>query len=143
LLLSKQQNTWKHLKFINGRSLNFSGTELFFASSKPSVASTVLIAISLTGMKKYKVGIVGYGGFGKFLHYWWAKLPNVEVVAISDSSNHCESADCKAYQNWKDLVKDPEVDIVSIVTPPALHAEMACLAMKANKHVLLETYSHN
>ncbi|MDB5116502.1 MAG: hypothetical protein JWQ79_1994 [Mucilaginibacter sp.] len=89
-------------------------------------------------MKKYKVGIIGYGGFGQFLHYWWAKLPNVEVAAISDSREHCENGQCKSYRNWKDLVNDPEIDIVSIVTPPALHAEMACAALRANKHVLLE-----
>jgi predicted dehydrogenase len=90
-------------------------------------------------MKKYKIGIIGYGGFGGFLHYWWTKLDNVEVVAIADSNKHFEHAgDCKTYDDWKDLVNDPEIDIVSIVTPPMLHAEMACAAMRANKHVLLE-----
>jgi predicted dehydrogenase len=43
-------------------------------------------------MKKYKIGIIGYGGFGRFLHYWWAKLENVEVYAIADSGNHFDSA---------------------------------------------------
>jgi hypothetical protein len=42
------------------------------------------------------------------------------------------------YNNWKELVNNADIDIVSIVTPPALHAEMACAAMKAGKHVLLE-----
>ncbi|MBD3583489.1 Gfo/Idh/MocA family protein [Flavobacterium selenitireducens] len=90
-------------------------------------------------MKKYKIGIIGYGGFGKFLHHWWSKLENVEIVAIADHGHHTkESADFKVYDNWKDLIEDPDVDIVSIVTPPALHAEMAIAAMKAGKHVLLE-----
>jgi predicted dehydrogenase len=90
-------------------------------------------------MKTYKVGIIGYGGFGKFLHYWWAKLENVEVVAIADTNIQGENIeDLKAYRDWRDLVNDPEIDIISIVTPPALHVEMACAAMKANKHVLLE-----
>ena len=35
-------------------------------------------------MKVYKIGIIGYGGFGKFLHHWWDKLEGVEVVAISN-----------------------------------------------------------
>lgn len=35
-------------------------------------------------MKKYNVGIIGYGGFGKFLHHWWNKLEGVQVIAISD-----------------------------------------------------------
>src|ERR1700712_3193840 len=89
-------------------------------------------------MKTYKIGIIGYGGFGKFLHYWWAKLPNVEVAAVADPHQKDEIENCKVYTKWGDLFTDPEIDIVSIVTPPALHVEMACAAMKANKHVLLE-----
>jgi predicted dehydrogenase len=89
-------------------------------------------------MKKYKVGIIGYGGFGRFLHYWWAKLENVEVVAIADPNSSQQDANLKIYHNWEDLVNDPDIDIISIVTPPALHAEMACAAMRAGKHVLLE-----
>jgi predicted dehydrogenase len=90
-------------------------------------------------MKKYKIGIIGYGGFGKFLHYWWSQLENVEVVAIADHNHHTQdSAICTVYPEWQDLINDPNVDIVSIVTPPGLHAEMACAAMNAGKHVLLE-----
>jgi predicted dehydrogenase len=90
-------------------------------------------------MKKYNIGIIGYGGFGKFLHYWWSKLDNVEVVAVADpSGNYQDAENCKTYRDWRELLNNPQVDIVSIVTPPALHAEMACAAMKANKHVLLE-----
>jgi predicted dehydrogenase len=90
-------------------------------------------------MKKYKIGIIGYGGFGKFLHHWFSKLDNVEVTAISDHGHHTkDSTLCHVYANWKDLISDPDIDIVSIVTPPSLHAEMACFAMRAGKHVMLE-----
>ncbi|GGF22526.1 Gfo/Idh/MocA family protein [Flavobacterium limi] len=90
-------------------------------------------------MKKYKVGIIGYGGFGKFLHHWWSKIDNVEVTAVADHGTHIQDAKkLERYSNWEDLIEDSEIDIVSIVTPPGLHAEMACAAMKAGKHVLLE-----
>jgi len=90
-------------------------------------------------MKKYKIGIIGYGGFGKFLHYWWEKLPNVEIVAIADPHKNFQSEEnFVVYRDWKELIQDKNIDIVSIVTPPSLHAEMACEAMKAGKHVLLE-----
>lgn len=90
-------------------------------------------------MKKYKVGIIGYGGFGKFLHHWFAQMENVEVIAISDSGNHFKGDEhCTSYRDWKELLKNPEVELVCIVTPPGMHAEMACAAMKAGKHVLLE-----
>ena len=90
-------------------------------------------------MKKYKIGIIGYGGFGKFLHHWWSKLENVEVAAVADHGAHIQEAEnCRVYGNWKDLINDSQIDIVSIVTPPGLHAEMACAAMESGKHVLLE-----
>nr|WP_294929381.1 Gfo/Idh/MocA family oxidoreductase [uncultured Flavobacterium sp.] len=90
-------------------------------------------------MKKYKIGLIGYGGFGTFLHHWWNKLENVEVTAIADSGRHPHNIEnCKNYHDWKELINDAEIDIVSIVTPPDLHVEMACEAMKAGKHVLLE-----
>jgi len=90
-------------------------------------------------MKKYKIGIVGYGGFGRFLHHWWEKLENVEVVAVSDSGNHYQKVEgTRLYHNWRELLENPEIEIVSIVTPPGLHVEMACEAMRAGKHVLLE-----
>ena len=87
-------------------------------------------------MKNYNIGIIGYGGFGKFLHHWWGKLEKVKVVAVYGGSP--ESEDIREYENWEDLLRDDSIDIVSIATPPSFHAEMACTAMRHNKHVLLE-----
>jgi len=90
-------------------------------------------------MKTYNIGIVGYGGFGKFLHHWWNQLEGVKVVAVSDHRRDSEEYEgLKHYYNWEDLIADDAVDIVSIATPPAFHVEIACAAMRRNKHVLLE-----
>jgi len=90
-------------------------------------------------MKKYRIGIIGYGGFGKFLNYWWDQMDNIEVVAISDSRYHGDHSEkYKVYTDWKLLIQANDIDIISIVTPPSYHAEMACAAMLAGKHVLLE-----
>jgi predicted dehydrogenase len=90
-------------------------------------------------MKTYNIGIVGYGGFGKFLHYWWNKMDGVKVVAVSHvHPNHEKDWNVKQYENWEDLIRSEEIDIVSIATPPAFHVEIACAAMRQNKHVLLE-----
>jgi len=90
-------------------------------------------------MKEYKIGIVGYGGFGKFLHHWWNELDGVKVVAISGGTlKDADSYGIRHYDSWEDLLEDEEIDIVSIATPPSLHVEMACAAMRKNKHVLLE-----
>ena len=90
-------------------------------------------------MKKYKIGLIGYGGFGTFLRHWWSKMDNIEVAAIAYLDHAPENAaGCRTYDDWKNLIGDSGIDIVSIVTPPGLHAEMACAAMRAGKHVLLE-----
>lgn len=89
-------------------------------------------------MKKYNIGIIGYGGFGKFLHHWWNKIENVQVVAISDHRDCTELGGLKHYRNYSDLMADKEVDIISIATPPSLHTDLACEAMQHGKHVLLE-----
>ena len=90
-------------------------------------------------MKTYKIGIIGYGGFGRFLRHWWDKLENVQVVAVSDTNpvdNIKEGI--MHYGAWEDLLDDPAIDIVSIATPPDLHVEIACAAMRKSKHVILE-----
>lgn len=83
--------------------------------------------------------MIGYGGFGTFLHHWWAKMDNIEVAAIAYLEHPPENAGgCRTYDDWQDLLADKDIDIVSIATPPGLHAEMACAAMRAGKHVVLE-----
>jgi predicted dehydrogenase len=90
-------------------------------------------------MNTYNIGIIGYGGFGKFLHHWWNKMEGVKVIAVSDGSlEDEESGGLQQYKKWEDLISNDAIDIVSIATPPAFHVEIACAAMRANKHVLLE-----
>jgi len=42
------------------------------------------------------------------------------------------------HADWRDLVKDDEVDAVYVATPVRLHAEQAVAAAEAGKHVLCE-----
>lgn len=44
----------------------------------------------------------------------------------------------KFTDNWMDIINDPEIDIVDIVTPNNSHAEIAIAAAKAGKHVMCE-----
>ncbi|MDA7949913.1 MAG: Gfo/Idh/MocA family oxidoreductase [Pirellulaceae bacterium] len=50
----------------------------------------------------------------------------------------------KVYQDYKELVKDPNIDAVVIALPLHLHAEATVAALKAGKHVLTEKLmAHN
>jgi predicted dehydrogenase len=40
--------------------------------------------------------------------------------------------------NWRDLLADPEIDVISVTTPNAFHPEMAIAALDAGKHVWCE-----
>lgn len=42
------------------------------------------------------------------------------------------------YNSWQELVRADNIDLVSIVTPPHLHAEIAIAALRAGKHVICE-----
>jgi predicted dehydrogenase len=42
------------------------------------------------------------------------------------------------HAEWRDLLRDPEVDAVYLATPVRLHAEQAVAAAEAGKHVLCE-----
>ena len=44
----------------------------------------------------------------------------------------------RAYTDYRDLIADPEVEVVIITSPTGLHAEMTLAAADAGKHVLVE-----
>ncbi len=46
--------------------------------------------------------------------------------------------DAKSYRDFDELIRDPDVDVISICLPSAMHAEFAVRAMEAGKHVLIE-----
>lgn len=91
-------------------------------------------------MRVFNIGIIGYGGFGKFLHNAWVTLENVQVVAIADKNAGMMPAQngVKLFTDWAELLLEKDIDAVAIVTEPATHVEIALACMQAGKHVLIE-----
>ncbi|MEO1262665.1 MAG: Gfo/Idh/MocA family oxidoreductase [Bacteroidota bacterium] len=91
-------------------------------------------------MKSCKIGIIGFGGFGKFLYNSWSKLENVNIIAIADlDAEKAKGGDnIEAFTNWRELLKIKDIDLIAIVTTPDQHQEMAIACMEAGKHVLIE-----
>lgn len=90
---------------------------------------------------KIGLGIIGLGGFGYFLLREWSQLDEVAVVAVSDENparTIAEAGELRIYQHYRDLLDDPEVEIVSIATPPSTHLPMALAAIEKGKHILVE-----
>ena len=71
-------------------------------------------------------------------------LDNCELVAVSRAdaaraeSFAAEFGAKRWHADWRDLVKEPEVEAVYVATPVHLHAEQAVAAAEAGKHVLCE-----
>lgn len=70
-----------------------------------------------------------------------------QVVAAASSTSSSRAQDflrqlnapaAKAYGSYKELVADPDVDIIYIATPHSHHYQHARLAIESGKHVLLE-----
>ncbi len=90
------------------------------------------------------IGIIGYRGFGAFCTEAFRDAGAGHVVAYAGRDKAAMDAVAqkhgvlRTYTDWRALVADPAVQIVHIVTPPDLHAEMAVAALRAGKHVFGE-----
>lgn len=49
-----------------------------------------------------------------------------------------EELGVRPFDDWRALIDDKSIDLVTIVTPPAEHLEMATAALHAGKHVICE-----
>lgn len=87
-------------------------------------------------MDPLRIGLVGYGGFGRFLHHTWEADGRARVVAVASLDDRPEGVPCVA--DWRDVLARPDVDLVAVATPPGTHAEMGVAALDAGKHLLIE-----
>ncbi len=91
-----------------------------------------------------KVGIIGTG-FGSLVHYpGFFHHPEFEPEVIVGQNPSKTKAIAKRLDaprwstDWREVIADPEIDVVSVVTPPKYHLEMVMAAVESNKHILCE-----
>jgi predicted dehydrogenase len=93
-------------------------------------------------VRPLRVGVVGLG-FGERVHIpGWQRVDDVTVAAVC-SRHGAEDVAARTgsahwTNDWQELVADPELDIVSVATPPAAHFEIALAALRNGKAVLCE-----
>lgn len=91
-----------------------------------------------------RIGVVGYGAWGRLHAAAVARIAGLTLAGIVAPSEASARAAAGAhpgvpvYRQLADLLADPSVELVDIVVPSHLHAEMALAALAAGKHVLLE-----
>jgi predicted dehydrogenase len=96
-------------------------------------------------MKKYNVGIIGYG-WAAGAHLAAINATSLgQVTAIyssrkldskAESARHGREVAC--YHELDAMLGDPKLDAVSICSYPHLHAEHAIAAAQAGKHLIIE-----
>jgi predicted dehydrogenase len=103
------------------------------------------------GKPKLRIGLIGSGFMGKAHAFGYATAARVfdlayeaELCTLADvneqSAAHAAAAlgFSRSTSDWRAMVVDPEIDVVNITAPNALHKEMALAAIAAGKHVYCE-----
>ncbi|MFN8428623.1 MAG: Gfo/Idh/MocA family oxidoreductase [Spirosomataceae bacterium] len=88
-----------------------------------------------------KVGIVGYGLSGRYLQApFFQSNPDFELKYIVTSQIIDEKLfpETKATKTIDDLLRDEDIDLISICSPSYTHFEYGKKCLEAGKHVLLE-----
>ncbi|MGG6312740.1 Gfo/Idh/MocA family protein [Paenibacillus macerans] len=93
-----------------------------------------------------KVAIVGTGSIAGVHLAAYAGFPGrCKVIALVDRQGDKaqklkeeHALDCGMFNDYEALLDNPELDLVSICTPPYTHAEIASAFLRAGKHVLVE-----
>lgn len=99
-------------------------------------------------MAKLKIGIIGCGGIANQKHMPAMKANEdlCEIVAVADiqieraqkAAEEFGAPGCKVYDDYKDLLANPDVEVVHVCTPNVSHSVIAIDAFEAKKHVYVE-----
>lgn len=96
-------------------------------------------------MRTIRIGLVGAGFIAHIHMEAYKRVYGLEarVVAVCARSETTKEFAAKygipkVYSDYKDLMKDAEIDVVDICTPPQLHAPMIEEFLNAGKHVVCE-----
>ncbi|MDT8903831.1 Gfo/Idh/MocA family protein [Anaeroselena agilis] len=94
-------------------------------------------------MKIHGFGLIGCGRIAKnhlqaISSHKYARLAAVCDIDAGRLAEVKEQYGSTAYIDYREMIKDPKIEIVNICTPSGLHAKMAIEAMNAGKHVLVE-----
>jgi predicted dehydrogenase len=95
-------------------------------------------------MKRLKGIAIGAGYFSRFQYEAWMRIPEVEIVAVSDRFEdraraiiaqygipHC-------YADWRRMIDCEQPDFVDIIVPPDSHEEMCAYASTRGVHIICQ-----
>jgi predicted dehydrogenase len=102
-------------------------------------------------MRDIGIGLIGTGFMGKAHAFAYRMalaafpdIPTPRLVAIADVNEKAAATAAHQYGfesstgNWRDLIANPAINVISITTPNSMHKEMSLAAIAAGKHVHCE-----
>jgi inositol 2-dehydrogenase len=94
---------------------------------------------------KLNIGLVGAGRMGiAYAQYLASRVPGATLHAVSDiradvsESVRAQFGAAKSYPDFNELVVDPAIDAVVVMTPTKLHKEVVIAAAHARKPIFCE-----
>jgi predicted dehydrogenase len=91
-----------------------------------------------------KVGLIGTGFGTRVQMPAMRAVPSIEVVAVCSAQLARAEAAAKdwgigfATDDYRELIRRDDVEVVNVCTPPDSHAEITIAALEAGKHVVCE-----
>jgi predicted dehydrogenase len=99
---------------------------------------------------KLAVAVVGAGRWAQRAHIpGWQRDDRAEVVALADTNVQALATAAEQFgvsrttSDYRELLADPDIDVVDVVTGNAPHYEVSYGALQAGKHVLCEKPVHH
>ena len=93
-----------------------------------------------------RFGLIGLGGMANYHFLLLSQLENVQITALCDVNEELVLSKCeqynlpseKGYTTFKNLIMDPDVDVVISIVPNKYHAEILKECISYGKPVLTE-----
>jgi myo-inositol 2-dehydrogenase / D-chiro-inositol 1-dehydrogenase len=98
----------------------------------------------ITRRCRLRFGLIGYGAWGKHHAAAIRDAPGLTLAGVacrreaSAAAARQDLSGIPVYRDYRELLRDPSIDAVDIVTPNHLHGEIGVAALEAGKDVLLE-----
>jgi len=95
-------------------------------------------------MVPVRVAIVGCGRISDLHQLGYQGLEEARIIAVCDTNRRRAQAKARAwgvervYTDYRQVLEDPEVDLVELLVPHDLHCPMTVAACQAGKHVSVQ-----
>src|SRR6266699_162637 len=107
------------------------------------VHRAVLFASGAAQAPTVGVGLIGYGAIARGHAESISATPGLDVRAVADISPErrelaSRELGVNSYSSADELLRDPDIGLVVVGTPPSVHADPVVDALQAGKHVVCE-----